>query len=149
VSSEILGILGIENRKPKIVNFFSLSVPTASTKKKIILFYFLKISRPRTAEGREGEGGGEGRGGEGRGGRERGGEGGASVQTHGRVRLDAHCFTRGNFKKDAIVRPSHVRPRGHHPTVWTSGRPSSENGRVTTLIEYSLLRETPNFNVAY
>jgi hypothetical protein len=32
------------------------------------------------------------------------------------------CFTPGNFKKDAIVRPSHGRPRGHRPTVRTSVR---------------------------
>jgi hypothetical protein len=30
------------------------------------------------------------------------------------------CFTLGNFKKDATVRPSHGRPRGHCPTVRSS-----------------------------
>jgi hypothetical protein len=34
------------------------------------------------------------------------------------------CFTPGNFKKDATVRPSHGRPRGHRPTVRPSIRPS-------------------------
>jgi hypothetical protein len=38
------------------------------------------------------------------------------------------CFTPGNFKKDATVRPSHGRFRGHrptiHPTVRLSVRPS-------------------------
>jgi hypothetical protein len=27
------------------------------------------------------------------------------------------CFTPGNFKKDATVRPSHGRPRSHRPSV--------------------------------
>jgi hypothetical protein len=36
----------------------------------------------------------------------------ARVCPHGR-----ECFTLGNFKKDAIVRPSHGRPRGHRPSV--------------------------------
>jgi hypothetical protein len=40
-----------------------------------------------------------------------------SARMHGRVRADAPCFTPGNFKKDATVRPSHGRPRSHHPTV--------------------------------
>jgi hypothetical protein len=48
----------------------------------------------------------------------------ASARPHGR-----ECFIPGNFKKDAIVRPSHGRPRGHRPTV----RPS-EIFRVTTLL---------------
>jgi hypothetical protein len=62
--------LGIENRKSKIVNFFSLSKPAPTIKKKLIFnfFNFLIFASMRTAEGREGEGGGEGRGGEGRGG---------------------------------------------------------------------------------
>jgi hypothetical protein len=51
-----------------------------------------------------------------------------SARTHVRVHADAHCFTLGNFKKDATVRPSHGSPRGHHPPV----RPS-ENVCVTTL----------------
>jgi hypothetical protein len=86
--------------------------------------------------GREGEGrGGKGREGEGRGGRERGGEGDASARTplsartlgcdartHGRVPADAPCFTPGNFKKDATVRPSHGRPCGHRPIVHSSAR---------------------------
>jgi hypothetical protein len=38
------------------------------------------------------------------------------------------CFTPGNFKTDATVRPSHGRPCGHRPTV----RPSIIV-RVTTL----------------
>jgi hypothetical protein len=33
-------------------------------------------------------------------------------------------FTPGNFKKDATVRPSHGRPRGHRPIVRPSIRPS-------------------------
>jgi hypothetical protein len=60
----------------------------------------------------------------------------ASARTHGRVRADAPCFTPCNFKKDATVRPSHERPRGHCPIVRPSVRPSvppSENVRVTTL----------------
>jgi hypothetical protein len=89
----------------------------------------------RTAEGREGEGGrgGEGRGGEGKGGKERGGEGDASARTHGRVRADAPCFTPGNFKKDATVRPSLGRPRNHRPIVCLSVCPS-ENVRMTTML---------------
>jgi hypothetical protein len=62
------------------------------------------------------------------------------AQTHRHVRADAHCFIPGNFKKDATVRPSHGRPRGHRPTVRPSVRLSdcpfvrpSENVRVTTL----------------
>jgi hypothetical protein len=46
------------------------------------------------------------------------------MRPHGR----ALFYNPGNFKKDAIVRPRHGRPRGHHPSV----RPS-ENVRVTTL----------------
>jgi hypothetical protein len=42
-------------------------------------------------------------------------------------------FTPGNLKKDATVRPSHGRLRGHRPIVRPSVRPS-ENIRVTTLI---------------
>jgi hypothetical protein len=53
----------------------------------------------------------------------------ASARTLGCVRADASCFTPGNFKKDATVRLSHGRPRGHRPIV----RPS-ENIRVTTLV---------------
>jgi hypothetical protein len=33
------------------------------------------------------------------------------------VRADASVLPPGNFKKDATVRPSHGRPRGHRPTV--------------------------------
>jgi hypothetical protein len=33
------------------------------------------------------------------------------------------CFIPGKFKKDATVRPSHGRPRGHRPTVCPSVRP--------------------------
>jgi hypothetical protein len=43
-------------------------------------------------------------------------------------KADAPCFTLGNFKKDAIERLSHGRPRGYRPIV----RPS-ENVRMTTL----------------
>jgi hypothetical protein len=92
-----LGSLGIENRKPKIINF-SLSKPATTTQKKlkikIILFLFLFFSRVRTdaaqrtrgqqtASAREGVG-------EGRGGREREGEGGnACVREDAHVRADA------------------------------------------------------------
>jgi hypothetical protein len=58
-----------------------------------------------------------------------------SARTHARIRTDAHCFTPGNFKKNATVRPSHGRPRGHRPTV----RPS-ENVRVTTLAGHGSFR---------
>jgi hypothetical protein len=46
-------------------------------------------------------------------------------------------FTPGNFQKDAIVRPSHGRLRGHRPIVRPSVRPS-ENVRVTTLVWMAL-----------
>jgi hypothetical protein len=49
----------------------------------------------------------------------------ASARTHGRVRADAPCFIRGNFKKDATVRPSHGHPRRHRPIVRPSVRPSA------------------------
>jgi hypothetical protein len=52
-----------------------------------------------------------------------------------RVRADASCFIPGNFKKDAIVRRSHGRPRGHRPIV----RPS-ENVRLTTVVKPDVLR---------
>jgi hypothetical protein len=42
------------------------------------------------------------------------------VHPYGRVRADASCFTPGNFKKDATVRLSHGRPRGHRPIVLPS-----------------------------
>jgi hypothetical protein len=55
------------------------------------------------------------------------------------VRADATLRPRGrtlfypcNFKKDATVRLSHGRPRGHRPIVRPSVRPS-ENVRVTTM----------------
>jgi hypothetical protein len=41
-----------------------------------------------------------------------------------RIRADAPCFILGNFRKDATVRLSHGRPRGHRPF---------ENVRMTTL----------------
>jgi hypothetical protein len=50
-----------------------------------------------------------------------------------RVRMDAHCFTPGNFKTDATVRPSHGRPHGHRPTVRLSVCPSVIV-RVTTMV---------------
>jgi hypothetical protein len=65
----------------------------------------------------------------------------SSVRTHGRVRADAPCFIPGNFKKNATVRPSHGRPRGHRPIVRPSIRSSvrpSKNVRVTTMA-YPLL----------
>jgi hypothetical protein len=49
----------------------------------------------------------------------------ASARTHGRVRADSPCFFRGNFKKDATVRPSHGHPRRHRPIVRPSVRPSA------------------------
>jgi hypothetical protein len=54
------------------------------------------------------------------------------VRTLGCVRADAPCFILGNFKKDATVRLSHGRPRGHRPSVRPSVRPS-ENVRMTTM----------------
>jgi hypothetical protein len=53
------------------------------------------------------------------------------------VHTDAAVLPPGNFKKDATVRPSHGRPRGHRPIVRPSVRPS-ENVRVTTMEEGSL-----------
>jgi hypothetical protein len=41
-----------------------------------------------------------------------------------RVRADASVLPPGNFKKDATVRPSHGRPRGHRPIVRLSVRSS-------------------------
>jgi hypothetical protein len=50
------------------------------------------------------------------------------VRTH-HVRMDVsarprrrECFIPGNFRKEATVRPSHGRPRGHRPTVRPSVR---------------------------
>jgi hypothetical protein len=74
--------------------------------------------QPSVRADSRGEGGREGRGGEGRGGEGREGEG-----RGGRcVRADAPCFTPGNFKKDAIVRPSHGRPHGRRLIVRPSVR---------------------------
>jgi hypothetical protein len=99
----ILGILGIENRKPKIENWklkieknLSLSKPATTTQKIIIIinknkFIYFIFLRPR---GRA------------------------------RVRADAPCFTPRNFKKEATVRLSHGRPRGHCPIVHPSVHPS-------------------------
>jgi hypothetical protein len=94
----ILGILGIENRKLKIEKILSFSKPATTTKKKFQKIYKKKnyfifiFFRPR--------------------GRTR-----AFARTHGRIRADASCFIPGNFKKDATVRLSHGRPRGHRPIV--------------------------------
>jgi hypothetical protein len=52
----------------------------------------------------------------------------SSARTHGYVRADASNLPPGKFKKDATVRQSHGRPRGHRMTV----RPSVIV-RVTTL----------------
>jgi hypothetical protein len=41
------------------------------------------------------------------------------------VRADAAVLPPGNFKKDAIVRPSHGRPRGHRPILRPSVRPKT------------------------
>jgi hypothetical protein len=49
------------------------------------------------------------------------------MRPHGRVRADAPCFTLGNFKKDATVRPSHGRPRSHRPIVHPSVRPKTSS----------------------
>jgi hypothetical protein len=68
--------------------------------------------------------------GEGRGGRERGGEGDASTRTLGYVRADAPCFVPGNFKKDATVRPSHIRLRGHRPIICPSVRKCPRDNHV-------------------
>jgi hypothetical protein len=104
--------LKTENRKLKIDKNFSLSKPARTTKKNLLLFYF--IFRVRA-------------------------NGYASARTHCRIRADASAcartplvffFTPGNFKKDATVRLSHGRPRGHRPIV----RPSVRNVRVTTLM---------------
>jgi hypothetical protein len=57
---------------------------------------------------------------------------GLRLRGRARVRADAPYFTPGNFKKDATVRLSHGRPRGHRPIVRPSVRPS-ENIRVTTM----------------
>jgi hypothetical protein len=66
---------------------------------------------------------------------------GRMVASHGltRVRADAHCFIPGNFKKDATVRPSHGRPRGHCPSVRPSvrKRPRDNPGTVGRLITLS------------
>jgi hypothetical protein len=64
------------------------------------------------AEGREGEGEGRERG---RGGRR--GKGRECVCVGAPCLRGRACFTAGNFKKDATVRPSHRCPRGHRPTV--------------------------------
>jgi hypothetical protein len=47
-----------------------------------------------------------------------------SARTRVRVRANAGVLPPGNFKKDATVRPSHGRPRGHRPIVHPSVRPS-------------------------
>jgi hypothetical protein len=53
-----------------------------------------------------------------------------SARTQTCVRADGGVLPPCNFKKDATVRPSHGRPRGHHLIV----RPS-ENIRVTIMVE--------------
>jgi hypothetical protein len=73
----------------------------------------------RTADCVRRGGGGEGRR----------GEGGKLIRADGPMSARMQiCFSPGNFKKDATVRPSHGRPRGHRLTV----RPF-EKFRVTTL----------------
>jgi hypothetical protein len=47
-----------------------------------------------------------------------------SARTLTCVRADAGILPPGNFKKDATVRLSHGRPRGHRPIVRPSVRPS-------------------------
>jgi hypothetical protein len=116
--------LKTENRKLKIEKKFSLSKPATTTNKnikKLFLFYFrVRADAAQRPQGRIVE----------------------SAWMHscprGReciradalsclrgcahVRADAPCFTPGNFKKDATVRPSHGRPRGHRPIVRPSVR---------------------------
>jgi hypothetical protein len=125
----ILGILRIENRKPKIVNCKFYLFPAGNNYQKKIKK--IKNASARTVDcvrrgGREGAGreGGSGEGGRERGGREGGrGEGGRGEGGE-LVRTDAHCFIPGNLKKDATVRPSHEHRRGHRLTV----RPSVRKG---------------------
>jgi hypothetical protein len=93
----ILGILGIENRKPKIENWQQLPKKNLN----FFFYFFIFFASVRTQ---------------------------VCPRGHDRVRADAPCFTPGNFKKDATVRLSHGRPRGHRPIV----RPF-ENVRVTTM----------------
>jgi hypothetical protein len=91
-----LGILGIENRKPKIVNCkFFLSFQASNNyhifyffKIIIFLFFIFRVRADSRGEGGRGGRGGEGRegregmerGGDGREGGERGGEGDASAR---------------------------------------------------------------------
>jgi hypothetical protein len=67
----------------------------------------------------------------------------ASARTHARVCADAAVLPPGNFKKDATVRPSHGRPRGHRPIVRPSVRPSvwkrPRDNRMPTPPELQLL----------
>jgi hypothetical protein len=99
--------LGIENRKPKIVNFFSLSKPAKTTKKKFIKKEIIKnylviyfFASARTTKGR--------------GGWERGGEGVASARTH---HVRASALTRFlphlRVNADAGGRPRTSRRKGH------------------------------------
>jgi hypothetical protein len=121
---EARGGRGFWGLKTENCKFFSLFPSRQQLPKKILkkiyLFLIFISASARIAEGREGEGGGRER--EGREMRPRGrpcprGCWAASARTHGRVHADAPCFTPGNFKKDAIVRPSHGRPHGHRPIV--------------------------------
>jgi hypothetical protein len=119
-----------------------------------ILLYFFSRIRADVASGPHGQqttsagkGGGEGGRGEAREGMRALTRTPMSARTLERVRTDAvmrshggigtcsrtQCFTPGNFKTVARVRPSHGRPCGHRPTVRPSVRPSVIV-RVTTLI---------------
>jgi hypothetical protein len=105
-----LGILGIENRKLKIVNCKFLSFQASNN-------YQIKIKKIKNSRVRAGRV--EGREGEGRGGREcvrpRGRV--LSIRTLRCVRAAVIVLPPYNFIIDAIVRPSHGRPSGHRPIV--------------------------------
>jgi hypothetical protein len=93
--------LKTENRKLKIEKKISLFKPATTTKIIIYFIYFLFIYfRVRTNAWSRPRG-------------------------HAHVRTNAPCITPGNFKKDALVRLSHGRPRGHRPIVRPSVCPKT------------------------
>jgi hypothetical protein len=133
--------LKTKNRKPKTENckfFLSFQAGNNYEKKFITFFIFFNLFFIFLFFHVRADSKGEGvRGG-------RGGEGCASVRTPmsartmGCVRADAHvradagvrpcgreCFIPGNFKKDAIVRPSHRCPCGHRLSICPFVRPLS------------------------
>jgi hypothetical protein len=132
-----LGILGIENQKPKLVNCKLPSQQQLPKKNYFIFFYiiflylYFFLASAQTVDCVR-RGGGRG----GREGMRASARTPMSARTLGRVRVDASVLSLGNFITDATVRPSHGRPSGHCPSIRPSVRYHPRDNPVPRRIHY-------------